>query len=45
VITPRQKRRGPMEEELDLTYTLEKIGPSTQNSYTSRWDDDGRVSK
>jgi hypothetical protein len=45
VITPRQKRRGPTEEELDPTYTPEKTGPSTQNSRTPRRDDDGRVSK
>jgi hypothetical protein len=45
VITPRQKRRGPMEEELDPTYMLEKTGHSTKNSRTPRWDDDGRVSK
>jgi hypothetical protein len=29
VITPRPKKRGPMEEELDPSYMLEKMGPST----------------
>jgi hypothetical protein len=34
VLTPRSEKKDKREEELDLTYTLEKIGPSTQNSRT-----------
>jgi hypothetical protein len=45
VTTPRPKKRGPTEEELDPTYTPEKIGPSTRNSRTLRSDDEGHVSK
>jgi hypothetical protein len=45
VITPRQKRRGPTEEELDPTYMPQKMGPSTQNSRTPRQYDDSGVSK
>jgi hypothetical protein len=44
-VLPRPEKKVCMEEEDDLTYTLEKTGPSTWNSRTPRRDDDGHVSK
>jgi hypothetical protein len=45
VLTPRPKKKGKTEEELDSTYMPEKTGPSTRNSRTPAQDDEGRVSK
>jgi hypothetical protein len=44
-VLPSPEKKVCTEEEDDLTYTLEKIGPSTWNSRTPRRDDDGHVSK
>ena len=35
VLTPRPKKKGRTEEEHDLTYMPEKMGPSSRNSHTT----------
>jgi hypothetical protein len=47
VLTPRPQKKSRTEEEEDLTYTLEKMGPSTRASRApgqDNADDEGRVS-